>query len=131
MSLANDLKFGLSNEQKVIEVLSRHFNEPIEKTENKYCPYDALSATCKYEIKTRRNRYETYPTTIVPQQKVETIEGNVRYVFCFTNGIYYIDYDEDIFSTFKVSNITYYRLGAKPNPVPHIEIPIDKLIKIQ
>jgi hypothetical protein len=130
-SLAKDLQFGLSNESKVIEILSKHFGETIQKTEYKYCPYDALSETCKYEIKTRRNRYETYPTTIVPQQKVETIEGSVRYVFCFTNGIYYIDYDEDLFSTFKVTTFTYYRLGTKPNPVPHIEIPIDRLTRIE
>ena len=56
-SLEKDVVFGLNNEPIVIDKLTKYFNEPIEKTKSKYCRYDAISSTTKYEIKSRRSHY--------------------------------------------------------------------------
>ena len=115
--------FGLASEKVVIKQLKEYFNEDIKSTIERFCPYDAYSENYKYEIKTRRNKYSTYPTTIISLTKINT-EGNLRFVFSFTDGLYYIDYDKEIFLTFKVQDITIHK------PVKHILIPIENLIKI-
>jgi hypothetical protein len=124
-SLEKDRKFGLSNEQPVIELLKIHFCENITPSVGRYCPYDGESPTCKYEIKTRRNKYNTYPTTIITVKKMKTV-GKLRFVFSFTDGLYYIEYNREQFSQFKTQDIT--RVGSKPNL--HILIPIEYLLKI-
>lgn len=126
-SIEKDRKFGLANEKLVIEILKSYFNENITPTTGRYCPYDAYSDTTKYEIKTRRNKYNTYPTTIITIKKLNT-KGNLKFVFSFTDGLYYIDYDKILFSTFLEQDISYLREHTKP--VSHILIPIQLLIKI-
>ena len=124
--LEEDRKFGLSNEQPVIDQLKIFFEENITPSVGRYCPFDAESLTCKYEIKTRRNKYNTYPTTIITVKKMNTV-GKLRFVFSFTDGLYYIEFNKEIFSQFKTQEIT--RIGSKPNS--HILIPIEYLFKIE
>jgi len=38
-----DFAYGCHSEPVVIHRLSKYFNEPIEKTKDRYCPYDAFS----------------------------------------------------------------------------------------
>ena len=130
-SLEKDVVFGLNNEPIVIEKLTKYFNEPIQKTKNKFCYYDAYSNNTKYEIKSRRCRYETYSTTIIPTHKVKENENDkVVFVFHFTNGLYYIVYNKELFATFEIKEYTYFRSGGSNVPVKHYSIPIEHLIKI-
>ena len=71
-----DVAFGLHNEPIVIHKLSKHFNEPIEKTKEKYCQYDAFSLTTKYEIKSRRCKSSTYDLFYLYLQKFAGISAN-------------------------------------------------------
>jgi len=129
-SFQNDLQFGLSNENNVIQQLSSYFKEEIEKTKPRYCPYDAISKTTKYEIKTRRCCYQQYPTTIIPVSKVRNITDKLIFVFHFTDGLYYIVYDKELFDTFEKQNIQIYRKGIQDKPTEHYYIPISQLQKI-
>ena len=126
-TVEQEIKFGLANEQPVINILKVFFNEDIEKTCDKYCPYDAISNNCKYEIKTRRLKYSSFPTTIISLTKLD-VKGNLRFVFSFTDGLFYIDYDKELFKTFEIRHIKLNRLGAFPKL--HIYIPIELLKKI-
>jgi len=69
----NDVAFGLSKQPLVVEILTKYFDEPITETKHKFCRYDAYSNTTKYEIKSRRCRYKTFATTIIPVHKVKDI----------------------------------------------------------
>ena len=132
-SLSNDIIYGLNKEPIVITSLSHYFNEKITKTENKFCAYDAKSETTKYEIKSRRCKHNTYTTTIIPVHKSKVIaEENDRliFVFNFTDGLYYIVFNEVNFNTYKITPITVYRKGSLPKPIDHYHIPIEDLIKI-
>lgn len=128
-SLNADLKFGLGNEGNVITSLSKHFNETIVKTEDAFCVYDACSKDSKYEIKTRRNKFRQYPTTIIPVHKTK-VEGRLVFVFCFTDGLYYIQYDPFVFATFSITKISAIRRGGVRTELPHYHIPIERLIHI-
>lgn len=128
-SLANDLEFGLTKEDAVIKRLSEHFGDDIIKTTDKFCKYDAYGKVNKYEIKSRRNKKDAYATTIIPVHK--TIEGELYFVFNFTDGLYYIKYEEEKFSKYEQKNIGTYRYGARYNPVEHYCIPVCDLINAE
>jgi hypothetical protein len=123
-SLANDLTFGLSKEQQVIERLKSHFgDETILKTEDKFCLYDAVGRDYKYEIKSRRNGKKAYPTTIIPCHKAlpDTV-----FIFNFRDQLCFIHYDADLFKTFRTEMIYADRSNPTP-PSLHFHIPIDLL----
>lgn len=138
-SLANDLKFGLANEVTITQLLESTFNEQFRNTKEiyntPYHPYDfeGNKGTC-IEVKSRRNRYAQYPTTIVPVSKVvkKSDDPNHKYlfVFHFIDGTYYIPYDEDKFAKYETRMITTYRAGIVDKPKPHFCIDIKDLIKI-
>jgi hypothetical protein len=122
-----DLLFGLSAEEKVINKLSVKFNEPIKKTEEQYCRYDAVGESgTKYEIKTRRNKMFAFPDTIIPLHKA-SVTGRLVFVFNFTDKLAYIEYNETKFREFKVSNISAIRKGGVRTSIPHFHIPINQL----
>jgi hypothetical protein len=125
-SLGNDLHFGLSKEQAVIDRLKSHFgDESILKTD-KFCLYDAIGKDYKYEIKSRRNKKDAYPTTIIPCHKgiPDTI-----FIFNFTDQLCYIKYDAELFNSFHKKMVYADRYNATP-PSLHFLIPINFLIDI-
>lgn len=123
-----DLLFGLSAEEKVINKLSVKFNEPIKKTEDQYCRYDAIGDSgTKYEIKSRRNRMTAFADTIIPVHKT-AVEGRLLFVFAFTDKLAYIVYNAEEFSRFRISDITAVRRGGLRTSIPHYHIPIDRLV---
>ena len=130
-SLKNDVSFGLLNQPIVIDSIKKYFNEDItEITHDIYSQFDAISPTTLYEIKCRRCSYLQYNTTIVPVHKTKNIQQRLVFIFRFTDGLYYVVYDKDLFDTFEQKYITVYRQGCYPRPVKHYLIPVDLLIKI-
>jgi hypothetical protein len=130
-TLQNDLNFGLKNEIEVCEILKTYFkDESIEKTKEQFCSYDfKTNSNMKYELKTRRFNFNKYPTTIIPVHKCKD-KDEICFVFKFTDGIYFIYYDADLFSTFKTKSISVFRNGYWNPSALHYEIPIDILIRI-
>jgi len=127
--IQKDRDFGLPQEWTVISKLSVHFEEPIEPEKNKYSKWDASSPTTKYEIKSRRNPYKQYPTTIIPVDKTE-VQGRLVFVFNFTNGLYYIVYEKEKFSQYEIKDIPAFRTGGRTLK-PHYMIPIEDLTEIK
>jgi hypothetical protein len=126
-----DLAFGLPKEDPVIKSLSAYFNEEVKKVEYQYSPFDAQSETTKYEIKSRRNRYAQYPTTIIPVDKTERIKGDrLVFVFNFIDGLYYIVYGKDTFAKYEIKEVEAVRKGGVRTLKPHYFIPIVDLTRI-
>lgn len=128
--LKADLDYGLPKEDPVIKRLSEYFNENVEKETYQYSPFDAFSETTKYEIKSRRNRYLQYPTTIIPVDKTQRIQGRLVFVFNFTDGLYYIVYDKEAFAKYEIRDVEAVRKGGIRTLKPHFFIPIKDLIQI-
>jgi hypothetical protein len=129
-----DLAFGLPREDPVLEKLRIHFEEEIAKSTYQYAPHDGFSKTTEYEIKSRRNRYNQYPTTIVPVSKVRDMKRDrLVFVFNFTDGLYYCEYDKDRFAKYNIKMVEAVRKrgGVVGKTIePHFEIPIKELIHI-
>ena len=129
-----DLAFGLPKEDPVLDKLRKHFEEEIAKSTYQYCPHDGFSKTTEYEIKSRRNKYNQYPTTIIPCSKIRNMKRDrLVFVFNFTDGLYYIEYNKDKFAKYEIKMIEAVRKrgGVVGKTLePHFHIPIGDLIHI-
>ena len=129
--LNNDIAFGTKHELPVIGRLERYFGETITKVQERYSPYDAYSDNTKYEIKSRRNKFAAYPTTIVAVDKTTRTAGSrLVFVFHFTDGLYYIVYDAAKFASYEVKDVAAYRTGGVRTEKPHFFIPVVDLTRI-
>jgi hypothetical protein len=126
--LNRDRNFGFAKEAQVIHKLSTHFNETCEPTP-RYCKYDAISPTKKFEIKSRRNKHNTYPTTLIPVDKSD-VEGELYFVFRFVDKLMYIEYTEEKFSNYEIRDISAVRGGGVYTLKPHYLIDVADLIEI-
>ena len=118
----------------MLSKLKKYFkNEEIKSTKELYpndvfCKWDFEDNNgVKWELKSRRNTYHTYPTTILPCHKKPTSSGVFYCIFQFTDGDYFIEYDETLFNTFKTRMIKINRQGKYDPPTLHWKIPIQFL----
>jgi hypothetical protein len=134
-SFQNDLAYGLDREESVLIALRKAFcDETIKNTKelykDNYCKWDFenLGGT-KWELKSRRNAMKQYPTTIIPVHKCDnnSVNNNLYFVFKFTDGIYYIQYEPLMFQTFNKKTLTIKRAGKYDPPTDHWEIPVNLL----
>jgi len=104
------------------------------KNTYRFAIYDAKckETNTHYEIKARRCAMNSYPTTIIPYSKIAKKEekDNLIFVFLFTDGLYYIKYNQDLFNTFETKNISYHRSGCATKPILHYCIPCELLSRI-
>jgi len=128
--IQNDREFGVPQEATVISKLALHFDEPIKKELAQYSKWDASSPTTKYEIKSRRNKYKQYPTTIIPVDKTE-VTGRLVFVFNFLDKLCYIVYTKETFSQYEIRDIPAFRGVGLRTLKPHYMIPIEDLTEIK
>lgn len=126
--------FGLENEKKLLPILQRFFNDDtIKKTPFIRHPFDFVGDNgTLYELKTRTCCYNRYPDTIFPAKKLNYQPDAKKYlIFSFTDDNYFIEYNKEVFETFKKDTKQYrFDRGALDKPAEYINIPIDKLTKM-
>jgi len=132
MAFLRDYRFGLHQQEVLLPLLEQHFQDNLVPTIHNFCPYDYEGDSASYELKSRNNTYETYPTTCIAQDKIkEKHHKDQVYVFHFTDGTYYIKYNKEIFDAFEVKPFRRYRPGWNDKEKPYVYIPIEKLTKIE
>jgi hypothetical protein len=123
-----DYTFGLNGEGAVLDAI-RIFDPTLQKT-SVFHPFDFVGTTTFVELKTRRNKKDTYPTTMISQSKVDYAMKNIGfdYVFCFLfeDGLYYIKFDKEKFARFEVRNGGRYDRG-RVEENKYCYIPVDCL----
>jgi hypothetical protein len=133
--LERDCKYGEAAENEVIDILSKVFDSDLVKT-SKYCKIDFTSDTVDVELKSRTTEHNKYTTTIVPKSKIDYIRGNQKmkkYVFAFkfTDGLYYIEYDQAVFDSFECKMfVRGERTGTNDIKQLYYFIPVVELKKI-
>ena len=93
----NDLSFGLKKEISEIEKIRNRFSNSLKPTNN-YFVFDYVSPECYVELKSRRNKLNTYPDTMVGKNKMdyaETADRPVYFVFSFIDGMYFWKYNKE------------------------------------
>jgi hypothetical protein len=137
-SFQNDLKFGLSKEEPVRQLLKTKFTEEEDIINTKdlyndeFCKFDYEGITTKrrYEVKSRTNKKYQFPTTILPVHKIttETTKNGLYIIFNFTDKCSYIIYDKNVFDNFETKIFKIYRDGKYDPPTLHFLIPVNILI---
>jgi hypothetical protein len=129
-SFKKDYVFGKAQEDEVLLKIQNKFNDNIVKSSSKFEKYDYKGDKYYYELKSRNNKYNAYPTTLIDISKV--VGDNMIFLFNFTDGLYYIKYDKTLFDTFECKEfVRHKRYDFIDKPKPYYYIPIDKLTKIE
>lgn len=105
----SDLEFGIKSEMTNHEVLEGFLNTTLSR-KGGYSVFDFEdpTKTIFVELKTRRIRHDQYPTAIIGLNKIQFCEFDTEikywFVFCYTDGIYAIKYDRDLFGDFETTD---------------------------
>ena len=93
-----DYKKGIENENKVLEYLNKDNINKFEKCK-KNCEFDFFNDEYYLELKSRSNKYNQYPTTMVGYNKILKAEQDqskkYKFLFLFTDGLYCYDFIKD------------------------------------
>ena len=126
----SDLVFGKLKEVEIKEILEQYFNTKLN-TSSKYNLIDFYNDDIYIELKSRRNTYQKYNTTIIGSNKIDyvkTLNKKCYFVFCYLDGLYYIEYS-NIFDSFDICEEYIFRDGKKELKTNY-HIPIECLKRI-
>tara|TARA_R110000868_G_scaffold102288_4_gene281732 strand:+ start:439 stop:921 length:483 start_codon:yes stop_codon:yes gene_type:complete len=127
----NDNKFGLSEEDLVLPILEEFFREKFIKSENEFCIYDSYNTDKQIEIKSRRNKYSDFSTTLIGVNKAINTNKAQLFIFNFSDSIYYIQYEEDKFKSWIKPFQRDSRKDFEDKAKDYFYIPIEELILIK
>ena len=127
-----DYEFGRKAEESILDTIRTYFNDTtITQSTDKFDRYDYIGAGAKYELKTRRLTRNRFATTMLPLGKLltENPAGNV-FLFKFNDGLFYIKYDKEQFSTFVVAPYCREDRMGFDKEQDYIYIPVKLLTQI-
>lgn len=131
--LDEDIKFGSDSEIETLPALQQQFDDDtIVKTTERYCGYDYEGKNKRIELKSRRNSSSKYLTTMLSTKKVKDAEiynGEYFFAFQFTDGLFFIKYNKEVFETFEKKQSGRADRG-KVETSDYIYIPISLLTEV-
>jgi hypothetical protein len=125
-----DEDFGTLNEMKAEEYIQLYFKQTTLKKLSKFNKFDFEGDTALFEVKSRRNNHDAYPSTMIGYNKIlacKKCEIDVFFIFQYLDGNYYYKYSKD--DSFEIKKGGRYDRG-KIESNYYCFIPIEKLIKI-
>ena len=134
LKFQKDLQFGLQSEKDLLPTIRNFFNDQtIERTTTKFSANDYFSSNKRLELKSRTFRYDKYETTMIGLNKVKDaikFDGEYYFLFKFTDGLYFIKYEKELFDTFQI------KMGGRQDRNinefnKYVYIPIEYLEEIQ
>jgi hypothetical protein len=128
---SDDKQLGDLEEERIIKVIEKKWDVKLFKNwRSSVIDFTTQNNEYHIELKSRRNDYNKYPTTMVGYNKIEYIKKHnlsCIFVFAFTDGDYYYIYNEN--DEFKI-NIGGRCDRGKPEFKKYYYIPIEKLIRL-
>ena len=110
-----DLKLGDLSESQMTPILRQFFkDETMEKTKDPFGAIDFIGEKCFCELKTRRINHDKYYTGIIGNNKLRAFKKSGKenfIVYRYSDGVFYIPYDEELFSTFDTALHDTWRDG--------------------
>ena len=131
----DDAEIGYQSEINHYELLKEFFKDKdLKMSTNTYSLFDYFSEKTLIELKTRKICKDYYKTTIIGINKITYAKKhhktfNIYFVFKFSDGLYYIKYDMEIFDKFQSEYKARQDRGKYENK-KYCLIPVGNLIKI-
>jgi hypothetical protein len=137
MSQKNDIAFGTASEMTNHDLLQLYLDTKLER-KGGYAVFDFENPnkTIFVELKSRRIKHDAYDTAIIGLNKVafsdHLPEAEFWFAFCYSDGLYVIKYDKEVFDTLEVCHdyIRGPRTDAHNRPSSVVFIPISLLTKV-
>jgi hypothetical protein len=129
-----DLEYGINNERVALASLEELTGKKLAHT-GKYSLLDFADQemTVYVELKSRRFAHNKYETTYIGKKKIDQCSNpNIDYylAFLFTDGLYYIKYDKELFSGFRIEeDFQYRRYNCYTANQTLVHIPVQYLTK--
>ena len=104
MGYKKDLDFGFKAEDNLFQRIKDNYGENICKTEQN-CRVDYCDDNTLIELKSRRNTYSKYPTTMISKSKIDYMLKSGKNSYClfnFTDGLYQVKINKDIINLFSL-----------------------------
>ncbi len=99
-----DYEKGISNEDRVLEFLNKDNVNKFCKCSKNY-EFDFMNLEYIIELKSRRNNFNKYPSTMCGYNKLKIAEENpdnkYKFLFLFTDGLYEWEYNKDEYTVKK------------------------------
>ena len=91
----NSYEYGKVQEDKVYPVIKEYFDaDTITQSKGQYAKYDYIGVGVNYELKSRTNKYDAYPTTMLTCNKFPTTKDTrLICLFNFTDKLAFIEYE--------------------------------------
>jgi hypothetical protein len=130
MTFNRDYNFGKQQEMSIFPTLCNFFkDDEIVPSTQRYKKHDFEGKTYLYELKSRTCKFNSFTTTLLPADKVIKTRKQI-FIFNFTDGLYYIEYDDEAWKDIEIASFRRFRIGVNDKEKPYYHIPITLLKKI-
>lgn len=119
-----DHKRGVIAQTRLLPIIRDFFKKDIKEIESKTATFDFECNDYFYELKTRTNTKDKYPTTLIGCNKLISSKPIIL-IFEFSDYLTYIEYDKELFDTFQTKK--FDRNVKEQNKATYIYIPIEYL----
>jgi hypothetical protein len=132
-SFQQDYQFGIDGENFVLPLIEAVWGKVRKLPTNHKMDYVSQEQSKFYvEVKRRTNKKSQYPTTVIPYHKIRFCEEEagckVYFLFIFTDGFEFVEYNKGVFDTFFIEEGFCRRWKrSMDKPTKHIHIPIEHL----
>ena len=102
-NINKDYDYGVSSECSLLSTIQSLWGDDVECSSNKFATIDFSSPTHNIELKTRRNTYGKYPTTMIGKNKIDYLLSSDKksiVLFKFLDGLYYLEITRDNINDF-------------------------------
>jgi len=126
-----DYNFGFKKENELFSKIKDKYGDNINAT-NRMSLIDYESDDVIIELKSRRNKYSQYPTTMISKSKIDYMLKSGKKSIClfnFIDGVYNIEIDKNIINQFELRTGGRTDRG-RPELSQYYYIPIDMLAKM-
>jgi hypothetical protein len=96
-----DYEFGVRQEEIIYPQLTRYFGGDLQRASNKKSRFDFYTENILVEVKSRKNRMNDYPTTMITTDKGIETDKQLFFVFNFTDKMASILYDKERFREYE------------------------------
>jgi len=122
-------EYGKQKEEVVLPTIKEYFGTNICSTSERFAKYDFFDDNTYYELKSRTNTKDCYPTTMITKNKVKQCSKDLKLLFNFKDCLAYIKYDEKQFKNYETKQFS--RLHKAWDEKPHLYIPVNHLTVIK
>jgi len=109
-SFKSDYQNGITIESELKPILEFKFTDKLVKT-GRYDTLDYEGERCFVEIKSRTNRYDQYPTTLIQQSKFDYARKQM-FILCLPSQMVYTIFSITLKSLMRLKPTIFSVLGA-------------------